>query len=333
MIQHRGTQTIHTDRLTLRRLTVADSEDVFEKWAGSYENSQFVMKCPHDNLTQTEQMISGYAANYSNPDFYMWGIVFEDTLIGYICGNEINQEIQSICIGYCITKACWNNGIATEAARAVIDYFFSLGFNRVFSYHNPLNPASGRVMQKCGMKFEGRIRGGSLFAGEICDCLQYSILKADNTFLEIAYLADHPEHIQTCASWIYGLWACQSGAPYELVLDKFTKGANKETLPLTLIALYHSKPAGTVSLWKTDATRNDLTPWLAALYVHPFYRNKKISVALIDRLTAEAGRLGLTELYLVTEEAKGLYSRFGWAEIEQVTTPYGEASLMKKCLG
>jgi ribosomal-protein-alanine N-acetyltransferase len=43
----------------------------------------------------------------------------------------------------------------------------------------PLNPASGKVMLKSGMTFEGRIRGGSKLAGEICDCLQYSILRDD----------------------------------------------------------------------------------------------------------------------------------------------------------
>lgn len=179
MIKHKGTQTIKTDRLTLRRFVLDDSKDVFEKWTSSYENSRFVMKCQHDSIEKTEQMLMEHVRKYSNPDFYMWGIVFEDRLIGYICGNEINAEIKSICIGYCITKSCWNKGIATEAAKAVINYFFSLGFNRIFSYHNPLNPASGKVMQKSGMKFEGRIRGGSLLAGKICDCLQYSILKTD----------------------------------------------------------------------------------------------------------------------------------------------------------
>lgn len=179
MIKHKGTQTIKTGRLTLRRLTLDDSKDVFEKWAGSYENSKFVMARPHDNIGETEQMLTEYVKSYEKNDFYMWGIVFEGGLIGYICGNELNEGLQSICIGYCITKSCWNKGIAAEAAKAVINYFFSLGFNRIYSYHNPLNPASGKVMQKCGMKFEGRIRGGSFFAGEICDCLQYSILKSD----------------------------------------------------------------------------------------------------------------------------------------------------------
>jgi ribosomal-protein-alanine N-acetyltransferase len=180
MINHKGTQTIKTDRLTLRRFTLDDSKDVFEKWTSSHENSKFIMKCPHDNIEKTEQMLLEYVRNYNNADFYMWGIVFEDELIGYICGNELNEEIKSICIGYCITKSFWNKGITTEATKAVIKYFFSLGFNRIFSYHNPLNAASGKVMQKCGMVFEGRIRGGSLLAGEICDCLQYSILKSDN---------------------------------------------------------------------------------------------------------------------------------------------------------
>jgi len=179
MIDHQGTQTIKTQRLTLRRFVLEDSQDVFDRWAGSRENSRFVMPSPHESIEQTKEMISQHVKNYSSPDFYMWGIVYEGRLIGYICGNEMNEDIKSICIGYCITKSCWNRGIATEAAGAVIKYFFSLGFNRVFAYHNPLNPASGKVMQKCGMLFEGRIRGGSMFAGEICDCMQYSILKSD----------------------------------------------------------------------------------------------------------------------------------------------------------
>ena len=166
-----------TNRLTLRRFTVDDTNEVFEKWTSSYD-SEF-WEPPHKNIEETEQMINEYLKNYNNKDWYMWAVVFQNELIGLVCGNEINEDIRSICIGYCLTKSCWNNGFATEASNALIKYFFDIGFNRVFSYHNPLNPSSGRVMQKCGMTFEGRIRGGSLFNGEICDCLQYSILRSD----------------------------------------------------------------------------------------------------------------------------------------------------------
>ncbi|HEY5563109.1 MAG TPA: GNAT family N-acetyltransferase [Clostridiaceae bacterium] len=177
MLNHIGTQIITTKKLTLRRFTVDDSKDAFEKWTSSYD-SRF-WEPMHKIIEETEQMINEYVKNYDNADWYMWAVIYENELIGLVCGNEINEDIKSICIGYCITKSCWSKGIATEASKALIEYFFDIGFNRVFSYHNPLNPSSGRVMQKCGMIAEGKIRGGSMFAGEICDCLQYSILKSD----------------------------------------------------------------------------------------------------------------------------------------------------------
>ncbi len=177
MLNHIGTQPIKTERLILRRFTPEDVKDAYEKWTSS-PDSKF-WEPPHKSIQETERVINGYVEKYGRADWYMWAIVYEDELIGLVCGNEINEDIKSICLGYCITRSCWNKGITTEACRAVIKYFFDTGFNRVFSYHNPLNPASGRVMQKCGMTFEGRIRGGSLFNGEICDCLQYSIFKSD----------------------------------------------------------------------------------------------------------------------------------------------------------
>ena len=177
MLNHIGTQTITTNRLILRRFSVDDIADAFYKWTSSCA-SRF-WEPPHKNIQETVKMIYEYVKNYDNADWYMWAVVFENELVGLVCGNEINEEIKSICIGYCIAEPYWNKGIATEASKALINYFFDIGFNRIFSYHNPLNPASGRVMQKCGMKFEGRIRGGSLFNGEICDCLQYSIIRSD----------------------------------------------------------------------------------------------------------------------------------------------------------
>lgn len=178
MIKHIGTQEIKTERLFLRRFVIEDLDDFFA-WTGSPLVSKFIMEKPHKSIDEAKKELTGYINSYKNMDFYMWGIVFDGELIGFCTGNEINEDIRSICIGYAIKEKYWNRGITTEAVKALIDYFFNIGFNRVFSYHNPLNPASGRVMQKSSMTFEGRIRGGSKLAGEICDCLQYSILRED----------------------------------------------------------------------------------------------------------------------------------------------------------
>ena len=178
MVHHMGTQEIKTKRLLLRRFVSEDLQDFF-MWTGSPEASRFIMEKPHKTIEEAKKDLDKRIASYAKPDYYMWGIIFENELVGFCCGNEINEEIRSICIGYGLKKQHWNKGIATEATQALIRYFFEIGFNRVFSYHNPLNPASGKVMTKSGMTFEGRIRGGSLLAGEICDCLQYSILRSD----------------------------------------------------------------------------------------------------------------------------------------------------------
>lgn len=151
--------------------------------------------------------------------------------------------------------------------------------------------------------------------------------------IQIAYLADHPPIIPVCASWAYSQWGCQSDGSLDRSLTKFTAGANKQELPITLVALVGQKPAGMVSLWLSDFDkRPDLSPWLASLFVHPFYRQTHIASSLIMRLELEARRLGYSSLFLITEDAKNLYSKYGWTELEQVKTCFGDASLMKKDL-
>ena len=103
MLNHIGTQSITTNRLVLRRFTIDDSKDAYEKWTSSYD-SRF-WEPPHKNIEETERLINGYVKNYENLDWYMWAVVFGNELIGLACGNEINESIKSICIGYCITKA------------------------------------------------------------------------------------------------------------------------------------------------------------------------------------------------------------------------------------
>jgi ribosomal-protein-alanine N-acetyltransferase len=130
VINHIGTQPITTKRLFLRRFTKNDYKDAFEKWTNSYD-SRF-WEPLHKSIEETKKTINEYVKMYKNNNYYMWTIIFENKLVGLVCGNEINENIKSICIGYCITKSYWNKGIATEASKALIIYFFNMGFNRVF---------------------------------------------------------------------------------------------------------------------------------------------------------------------------------------------------------
>jgi len=62
-------------------------------------------------------------------------------------------------LGYWVGKDYWGKGYCTEAVREIVRFGFEqLGLNRVFGRHMARNLASGRVMDKAGLKYEGRLR-------------------------------------------------------------------------------------------------------------------------------------------------------------------------------
>ena len=68
----------------------------------------------------------------------------------------------------------------TEAVKKVIDFFFNeIGFNRIYTAHAHTNPASGKVMQKCGMIYEGTMRQALNKNGGLLDKVNYAILSDD----------------------------------------------------------------------------------------------------------------------------------------------------------
>ena len=80
--------------------------------------------------------------------------------IGYFPKGESNIEIgeQDAELGYWIAKPYWNRGICTEALRLLIAYCREeKGFRTLWSDFFVDNPASGRVMEKCGFHDTGRI--------------------------------------------------------------------------------------------------------------------------------------------------------------------------------
>lgn len=85
-------------------------------------------------------------------------------------------------LGYWIAKSAWGQGIATEASRAVIAVGFdALGLHRVDAHHYVENPASGAVMRKLGMRYEGRLRQVVWRDGVPRDLELYAILATDPT--------------------------------------------------------------------------------------------------------------------------------------------------------
>ena len=102
-------------------------------------------------------------------------------IIGQICVVGLNEKYSSCEVGYNVGRLFWGKGIMTEALKVVISYLFSdIGMNRIEAKHNTLNLASGRVMQKSGMKHEGILRQVQVDKnGHFKDLAIYSILKSE----------------------------------------------------------------------------------------------------------------------------------------------------------
>lgn len=183
MLNHVGTQNIETERLLLRQFKIEDAEQIFDNWAKDPENVKYLSWQAHRTIEDTYKILDKWIKEYKNKNSYRWCISLKDNneAIGSIDVIEI-IEIRSTCeIGYVISKKYWNKGIITETLKAVMNYLFNtVGFNRIQLRHMTENPASGRVMVKCGMKYEGILRQyGIKNTGERCDTAIYSILKSD----------------------------------------------------------------------------------------------------------------------------------------------------------
>ena len=92
----------------------------------------------------------------------------------------INQEFEHAEMGYWIGKPYWGQGYAAEASLAVLAYGFDqLGLHRIWARHMRRNPASGRVMQKMGMLYEGCMCQHVKKWDEFEDVLIYACLKSE----------------------------------------------------------------------------------------------------------------------------------------------------------
>lgn len=180
-VNHCGTKTIETDRLILRRFEVADAAAMYRNWASDPAVTKFLTWKPHRDVKETRALLTEWVADYERPDCYNWIIVLKGENagpVGSISVVKIEEVTRCATIGYCIGQAWWRRGITSEALDAVIGCLFkNTDFLRIESYHDANNPNSGGVMKKCGMKYEGTLRGHDFNNRGIVDACYYSILK------------------------------------------------------------------------------------------------------------------------------------------------------------
>ena len=178
MLTHKGTKTITTARLTLRRFTVDDAQDMFRNWANDGRVTKYLTWQPHEGVAASAEILSQWTAAYLVEDNYNWAMEYQGRCIGSISVVRCSSRDESAELGYCLGFDYWNKGLMTEAVKAVIAFLFDeVGFHRVVIRHAVKNPGSGRIAQKCGLTYEGTARESfKSREGEFLDIAFYAIL-------------------------------------------------------------------------------------------------------------------------------------------------------------
>lgn len=173
--------TIQTPRLILRPFRPEDAPAV-QTLAGSYEVARYTLAVPHPYADgMAEAWIAGQEKAFVEKQVLNFAIALRETdeLCGTIGLRVITAE-QRAELGYWMGVSFWGQGYCTEAARAALNYGFeTLDLNRIHAQHFANNPASGRVMQKIGMTWEGTLRQQHFKWGEFVDSVCYGVLRKE----------------------------------------------------------------------------------------------------------------------------------------------------------
>ncbi|MBQ1813133.1 MAG: GNAT family N-acetyltransferase [Bacilli bacterium] len=179
-----GTKRLETERLILRKMKLEDAEAAYNNWCSHDKVCKYTLWNKHKNVEETKELYKMWVKDYDNLDTYRWIVELKDTheVIGTIdVVSKKYLKFGSCEIGYCYGDKYWNNGYATEALKAVIKFLFEEADAEViYAEHSTLNPGSGKVMQKSGMKFEGVQRSRIVDNDNIRnDLASYSITKEE----------------------------------------------------------------------------------------------------------------------------------------------------------
>jgi RimJ/RimL family protein N-acetyltransferase len=150
---------LDTPRLHLRRPVVDDARAIYESYARDPEVTRFVSWSAHPSVAVTGKFVEEYClAGWKTGEVYSW-------LITLAAGGDVAGmiDLRPVAtrgeVGYVLARRYWGRGLATEVARAVVEWTIAQpDVHRVWAVAHLENVASQRVLEKVGMAREGVLR-------------------------------------------------------------------------------------------------------------------------------------------------------------------------------
>ncbi len=159
---------LETPRLILRRMKVSDAEDMFD-YARRAEVTRYLLWDCHPDVQSTREYLQYVQKQYEEGEFYDWAVILRETgrMIGTAGFTSFDDDNNAAEIGYVINPDYRGIGVAPEAVGEIMKFgFLRLNLHRITARYMEGNDASRRVMEKCGMSFEGTFRSSLMVKGD-----------------------------------------------------------------------------------------------------------------------------------------------------------------------
>ena len=172
-------ETLETQRLILRKLSMEDLYDYYERIGSDGEVSKFMLWEPHQDIGETLESFGKTLAGYEEGNYYRWVAEEKngDGVIGTMSLLRFDEEEDSCSFAYMFAKDWWGQGYATEAMTAVVNFAVEkLEIKKITADHFAGNEASGNVMRKLGMVHTRTVKGKYEKHGHRVDAEQYELV-------------------------------------------------------------------------------------------------------------------------------------------------------------
>lgn len=180
MLTHIGTNTIETERLTLRRFEYKDAEAMLKYWIADEKIQSMYSEPVYTTKEAVNELLEKYIGSYEKSDHYRWAVIEKESgeCIGQIAFFLVDSKNHFAEIEYCIGSEFQCRGYATEATKAIIRYGFEkINLHKIQICTKDINKPSKRVIEKCGFTYEGTLRDYFYMNGKYVGRLYFSMLK------------------------------------------------------------------------------------------------------------------------------------------------------------
>lgn len=157
-MNHKGTKTIETQHLLLRKFKTSDAKDMFKNWAGNTADTEFVTWDKHQSVSDSKSILEKWDKRKDRSKTYRWCVEDKSSgeAVGEIVVTEVHKDTQAADLTFCMGQAYKDQGLAKEALENIVHFLFKeVQMNRLSFDQNSRNEADRQLALALNFEYEG----------------------------------------------------------------------------------------------------------------------------------------------------------------------------------